>query len=365
MALSKAAKRPRSGPELLWSSAKPSEARAPAQESARRAARGTASASTRLREVAHAALASDGQRLALTEALLPGTEGARGGNAFLLIHGFAQNRRSFTLGPMPRALLERGARVFLGELRGHGESRVERGRAWSLRTHLELDCPALLTGACRAAGASRLHLVGHSMGGLLGCALLASDAPIASLTMLGSPILLGAGRPMMRLASLLAGPLARVAPRHHRVRVDRVLAALAHPLSRPGARGALRLLQRATGLANPAAAAPEALRGVLASADPESPAVFEELARNAVLARPRIAGVDLVSALRGSRLPVAAVVGSGDLFAPRAAIRPMETPGQAGPRLVVEIPGATHIDVAIGHHLPETIDRLWEFLVRA
>jgi pimeloyl-ACP methyl ester carboxylesterase len=317
-----------------------------------------------LREVAHAALASDGQRLALTEATLPGARGARGGNAFLLIHGFAQNRRSFTLGALPHALLERGARVFLGELRGHGESRVERGRAWDLRTHLELDCPALLSAACRAADVSRLHLVGHSMGGLLGCALLAGDAPIASLTMVGSPIVLGAGRPVVRLASALAGPFATIAPRHHRVPIDRLLGALARPLSRPGARGALRLLQRATRLANPAAAAPEALRSVLASADPESPAVFEELARNAVLARPRIAGVDLVSALRGSPLPVAAVVGSRDIFAPRAAVRPMDAPGQAGPRLVVEIPGATHVDVAIGHHLPETVDRLWGFLVR-
>jgi pimeloyl-ACP methyl ester carboxylesterase len=313
--------------------------------------------------VAHPAVASDGQRLALAEAVLPGARG-RGRIAFLLLHGFAQNRRSWSLGPLPRALLARGARVFLGELRGHGESRVERGQAWSLRTHLELDCPALVATAAGAAGVARVHLVGHSMGGLLGCALLAGGAPLASLTMVGSPIVLGAGRPLVRLASLLAGPFATVAPRHHRVPIDRVLAALARPLSRPRARGALRLLQRATALANPAAAEPEALRAVLASADPESPAVFGELARNAVAKRPRIAGIDLVAALRASPLPVAAVVGSRDLFAPRAAIAPIDAPGQAGPRLVVEIPDATHVDVAIGHHVPETLARLWEFLLR-
>ena len=310
-------------------------------------------------------MASDGQHLALVEAVLPGARSGRGDLAFLLLHGFAQNRRSLSLGPLPRTLLERGARVFLGELRGHGESRVERGRAWSLRTHLELDCPALVDAAARAAGVERVHLVGHSMGGLLGCALLAGDAPLASLLALGTPIVLGAGRPLVRLASLLAGPLASIAPRHHRVPVHRVLAALAHPLSRPDAGGALRLLQRATGLANPAAAAPEALWAVLANADPESPAVFEELARNAVLARPRIAGVDLVAALRASPLPVAAVVGSHDVFAPRAAVAPIEEPGHAGPRRVVEIAGATHVDVAIGHHLPDTIDGLWEFLIGA
>jgi pimeloyl-ACP methyl ester carboxylesterase len=310
-------------------------------------------------------VASDGQRLALVEVKLPGSRAARSGAAFLLLHGFAQNRRSFTLGPLPRALLERGARVFLGELRGHGESRVERGRSWSLRTHLELDCPALVAAASRAAGAERVHLVGHSMGGLLGCALLAGGAPLASLLAVGTPIVLGAGRPLVRLASLLAGPFATIAPRHHRVPIDRVLAVLARPLSRPDAGGALRLFQRTTGLANPAAAAPEALEAVLANADPESPAVFEELARNAVFARPRIAGVDLVAALRASPLPVAAVVGSRDVFAPRAAVAPMDEAGHAGPRLVVEVAGATHVDVAIGHHLPETLGRLWEFLVRS
>jgi len=324
----------------------------------------TASKAAPLEEVRHPAPTGDGQELALAEATLPGVRPARGGSAFLLLHGFAQNRRSFTLGPLPRALLERGARVFLGELRGHGESRVERGRAWSLRTHLELDCPALIAAACRRAGVERVHLVGHSMGGLLGCALLARKAPLASLTMIGSPIVLGAGRPVLRVASLLAGPIATIAPRHRRVPIHRLLGALSRPLSTPGARGPLRLLQRATGLANPAAAEPEALRGVLASADPESPAVLRELARNAVFRSPRIAGVDLAAALRGSPLPVAAIVGSRDLLAPRATITPMDEPGQRGPRLVLEIPGATHIDVAIGHHVPETVDRLWEFLVR-
>lgn len=336
-----------------------------ALSAARRSARRPRPASTSLLEVAHPAEASDGQRLALVEAVLPGVSRARRAAAFLLLHGFAQNRRSFTEGPLPHALLERGARVFLGELRGHGESRVEDRRPWSLRTHLELDCPALVEGVRRAARVDRVHVLGHSMGGLLGCALLAGDAPLASLTAVGTPILLGAGRPLVRIASLFAGPFATIAPRHHRVPIDRLLAALARPLSRPDAWGPLGLLQRAAGLANPAAAPPEALEAVLANADAESPAVFEELARNAVLARPRIAGIDLVAALRASRLPVAAVVGTADAFAPRAAVAPMDAPGHAGLRLVVELPGVTHIDVAIGHHVPDTVARLWEFLFPA
>jgi fermentation-respiration switch protein FrsA (DUF1100 family) len=142
------------------------------------------------------------------------------------------------------------------------------------------------------------------------------------------------------------------------------LGVLARPLSRPEAKGPLRLLQRVTRLANPEAAAPEALEKILASADPESPLVMEELARNAVLLRPRLAGVDLVQAVRSSPLPIAAVVGTSDIFAPRAAVAPLESDDQAGPRRIVEIPGGTHVDAIMGHHVPHTIASLWDFLVQ-
>jgi len=316
-----------------------------------------------LHEHVRFAAAEDGQRLALTEVHHPKRGPRPSDIAFLLLHGFAQNRKAFTLGPMPRALLERGARVFLGELRGHGDSRVDRSQSWSLKTHLDLDCPALLEAVRRQAETDRVHLVGHSMGGLLGCALLEREAPLASLTAAATPLLLGAARPLIRAASLLVGPFATIAPRARRVPMHRFLGALARPLSRPAARGLLRLLQRATRLANPEAAPPEALAEILASADPESPAVMAELARNAVRVRPRFADVDLVQAVHRSALPVAAVVGSDDIFAPRAAVAPLEAKGQAGPRKIVEIPNATHVDAIMGHHVPETIASLWDFLV--
>jgi pimeloyl-ACP methyl ester carboxylesterase len=264
---------------------------------------------------------------------------------------------------MPASLLERGARVFLGELRGHGDSRVDPSHAWSLETHLSLDCPALFRGVQEASGAAAVHLVGHSMGGLLGCALLERGAPVASLVAVATPILLGAARPLVRIASAVLGPLAMLAPLPRRVPMDFFLAALASPLSRAEARGPLWLLQQWTRLANPRAAAPEALREILANADPESPAVMQELARNAALLRPRLAGVDLVEAVRRSRVPIAAVVGSDDIFAPRAAVSPLEQGEHAGPRRVIEIAGGTHVDAAMGDHVPETVAALWDFLL--
>jgi pimeloyl-ACP methyl ester carboxylesterase len=323
----------------------------------------TSSAIGQLREEIGWVEAPDGQRLALTEVRTSAPPRTRDAPAFLLLHGFAQNRRTFTEGPLPHALLARGAAVYLGELRGHGHSRADPEPPWSLRTHLDLDCPALVRGVRAAAGVDRVHLIGHSMGGLLGCALLTRPTPLASLTAVATPLVLGAGRPLVRLASLLAGPFATMAPRGRRMPMNLFLAALAGPLSTPGARGPLRLLQRTTRLANPDQADPEAIASILAGADPESPAVFEELARNAVLRRPRLASVDLMTAVEGSPLPVAAVVGTRDIFAPKAAVAFLERPGHAGPRRIIEIDGGTHVDAAMGHHVPETVEALWDFLL--
>lgn len=316
-----------------------------------------------LREEVSFVEAADGQRLALTEVRDESVRRSDSGVAFLLVHGFAQNRKGFTLGPMPQSLLDRGARVFLGELRGHGDSKVEESRSWSLETHLEQDCPALLHGVIGATGAPGVHFVGHSMGGLLGCALVSRDLPIASFTAAATPLLLGAARPLVRLASLVLGPFATIAPKPRRVPMHLFLRALSSPLSQPDAGGALWALQRLTRLANPAAAPPEALREILATADPESPDVMEELARNAVLRRPRLAGVDLVDSVRRATVPIGAIVGTNDIFAPRAAIAPLEKGEHAGPRKIVEVEGGTHVDAVMGDHIPETIESLWSFLV--
>jgi pimeloyl-ACP methyl ester carboxylesterase len=315
-----------------------------------------------LRERLRRVRTRDGRALALSEIRFSGRRARAGAPGFLLVHGFAQNRTSFTLGALPRVLLEHGARVFLGELRGHGASRRENEDAWTLGTHLDQDCPALIEAVRQATGAESVHWVGHSMGGLLGCALLDRSAPLASLTLMATPLVLGAGRPLVRLASLFAGPLAQVAPTGQRVPMDLFLGALARPLSSPHARGPVRWLQRATRLANPQLAEPEAVQAILANADPESPAIMLELARNAVLLRPRLQGIDLVAAVRAASLPVAAVVGTADIFAPRAAVAPLDEPGHAGPRTILEIEGGTHVDVTIGHHVPATAGALWDFL---
>jgi len=71
--------------------------------------------------------------------------------------------------------------------------------------------------------------------------------------------------------------------------------------------------------------------------------------------------VDLVAAVKASPLPLAAVVGTQDIFAPRAAVAPFEGDDHAGPRRILELEGGTHVDATMGHHVPETIAELWEF----
>ncbi len=297
----------------------------------------------------------DGARLALTEIL----HGApKEGPRFLLLHGFAQNRLAFTLGPLPDLLIRRGARVFVGELRGHGRSRSpESGARHSLATHLAVDLPALI----REIGAP-LHVIGHSMGGLLGYAMLdrPEEGALASLTTIGAPVLLGRGRMLVRLAAILTGPLGRLPV--DELPMDRFLRLLSVMLARPSATGSIRALQRLTRLASPEHAPPAAIEAILGHADPASPVVFTELARMAMAREPTVAGVSIVRALLSSPIPVATVVGSEDIFGGRLAVAPFDVPAQAGPRLVLEVQGATHVDLTIGHHLPETVARLWPFL---
>jgi pimeloyl-ACP methyl ester carboxylesterase len=314
-----------------------------------------------LREATTFLRADDGQKLALTEMRRGCEEPGAGAPAFLLLHGFAQNRLAYTLGDMPAALLDRGARVFLGELRGHGDSKVRRGKRWTMEHHLDHDCPTLIRGVRDQARVERIHLVGHSMGGLLGCAMLGRGAHFASFTAAATPILLGANRPLVRIASFFVGPFATLAPKPNRVPMDAFLRALSTPLAAADARGPIWALQKLTRLANPHAAEPAAVRRILAHADRESPAVFEALAANAVLRRPKLCDVDLVSAVRDATCPIAGISGTQDIFAPRAAMSPLEAEGQKGPRVHIDIVGGSHIDSIMGYHVRDTVDRLWDF----
>jgi alpha-beta hydrolase superfamily lysophospholipase len=118
--------------------------------------------------------------------------------AVVLCHGLASNRVTFDLAPdvsLARRLAGLGFDVFSLELRSHGASEAARLtglRRWgfSFDDYLLSDVPAAIDAAREIAGTTRVHWIGHSMGGILLFAHLASGgaAAIASGVAIGSSL---------------------------------------------------------------------------------------------------------------------------------------------------------------------------------
>ena len=298
-------------------------------------------------ELTRTLAAADGVPLVLTELCVSGVPPPRPAPAVVLVHGFAQNRTAFLEGALPAHLLARGLRVFVAELRGHGRSRQPGGQAaHTLVDHLHADLPAILEQAAAHAGVSRVTVVGHSMGGILGYALLSTSDRVAALVTLGAPVVLGAGRPVLRAAARVAGPLVRRVDTGE-LPMDRLLRALAPVVSLPPRRGPGKVLRELIRLGNPRQADVEALRRVLASADPGARAVFLHLVGIIESGRAVIGGVDLEEAVGRAPQPVVAVVAGRDIFAPRASVEAILA--GVGPRQIVEWAEAAHVDLTMGH----------------
>jgi pimeloyl-ACP methyl ester carboxylesterase len=281
-----------------------------------------------------------------------------------LVHGFAQNHLAYTSGGLPAALLARGARVFIGELRGHGLSRFASPSAtpdWNLQTLLEYDLPTLVHGVCEASHQDRVHLVGHSMGGILGYGMLSRSHRLASLTALAAPLTLGDGKPVLRTAAKLASPILKLLLPNE-VPTDRLLRRISKRVStepRRGVRGRLNDLWR---LANPNAADYSKILQVLQNADPSSKALLLDLV-NIARGGPAVIGrIDLVTSANNSRLPVAAVVAEKDIFAGPKSVRALSR--GCGPRRIVVLPRAGHVDLTMGAHCDYIVDQLWSFLTK-
>jgi pimeloyl-ACP methyl ester carboxylesterase len=145
----------------------------------------------------HVATAADGWGLALHR-YLPRGGGVPGRLPVILCHGLGANHYGFDLAPevsLARRLASLGHDVFALELRGHGDSdpatlRGERRWGFSFDDYLRLDVPAAIDRVRELSGAPAVHWVGHSMGGILMYAHLASTggAGLASGTAIGSSL---------------------------------------------------------------------------------------------------------------------------------------------------------------------------------
>lgn len=137
----------------------------------------------------------------------------------ILCHGLGANRYLFDIpgGPSLADFLRRHGRdVWVAELRGSGMSdrpgikHSDVPYSWGFEDHLRHDTPAIIDAVLSCTRSSRVHWVGHSMGGMLILAHLASrpDSALASAIVVGSPtdfseIDIGKFRPLFKLEPLL------------------------------------------------------------------------------------------------------------------------------------------------------------------
>lgn len=142
------------------------------------------------------------------------------GEPMLLVHGFSQNRHTWTSGEFVKNLLFFGADVHILELRGHGKSSIALQRekhdqegarlpenleyGWDIDDYFLYDLPAAVDGVRRITRRPKIFYCGHSMGGMLGYGYAGIHKDIEGLITIGSPSELGRGFLLIKLISFLA-----------------------------------------------------------------------------------------------------------------------------------------------------------------
>ena len=137
------------------------------------------------------------------------------GEPLLLVHGFSQNRHTWTSGQFVKNLLYFGVDIHILELRGHGKSsiafqkeRAERFKrplppdldyGWDIDSYFLYDLPAAVSGVKRITRRERIFYCGHSMGGMLGYGYAGIHNDFEGLITIGSPADLGRGFMALRL----------------------------------------------------------------------------------------------------------------------------------------------------------------------
>ena len=145
------------------------------------------------------------------------------GEPLLLVHGFSQNRHTWTSGEFVKNLLYFGVDIHVLELRGHGKSSLalQRERAqrfkrelppdldygWDLDSYFLYDLPAAVSAVKRVTRRERIFYCGHSMGGMLGYGYAGIHDDFEGLITIGAPADLGRGFLALRALALTAPAL--------------------------------------------------------------------------------------------------------------------------------------------------------------
>jgi len=138
----------------------------------------------------------------------------------LLVHGFSQNRLTWTSGEFVRNMIFFGADIHILELRGHGRSSIEAQYKnhlingvsvpkdidydWDVDSYLMYDIPAGVKVVKDITGHKKIFYCGHSMGGMLGyCYSGIAQEDLYGMITIGAPAELGRGISLIKLASFL------------------------------------------------------------------------------------------------------------------------------------------------------------------
>lgn len=143
----------------------------------------------------------------------PGPAAPPRGHPVILCHGISANHRMWSSDEehsVPRFLARRGWDVWNLDLRGVGAS--ERPSLWGKRAdygfdhYVTQDARTAIAEVLRRTGAPRAHWIGHSMGGMIIYAYIATygDRELRSVTTLGSPVVMDGLSGIVRWAQQFA-----------------------------------------------------------------------------------------------------------------------------------------------------------------
>lgn len=310
----------------------------------------------------HYLATDDGWQLALHVWVARGRDRKR---PLLMVHGLAANRlhldfdERYSLARMAR---DRGFSAYVIELRGAGLSRAPDGRdrtryQWGFEDFATRDIPAAVQGVLEHSGSASLHILGHSMGGMLSYRLGTERPPyLRSIVTLGSPLVeeLALRRRETRLLGLATRLVARDVLR----------------------RVPLRRLGNTAGRFVPLSA--RVIDNMLINRTNTEPQVIARMAREAIDDIPLQLVAELTHQMRGGEnvtnpyayeaslgridVPVLALAGVVDRVAPlesvRAAVERLRT-GDIRYREFGQRFGDTadygHVDLLVGRRAPEEV----------
>ncbi len=138
----------------------------------------------------------------------------------LLVHGFSQNRLTWTAGEFVKNMLFFGVDVHILELRGHGRSSRELqfllhqeqnkplpgdiDYQWSIDSYFLYDVPAAIRAVKEKTGFNKIFYCGHSMGGMLGyCYATVHQEDLYGLITIGSPAEIGRSSMLLKVGSYI------------------------------------------------------------------------------------------------------------------------------------------------------------------